>query len=118
MIRVILAEGLTDESFVDAHTQGLTELRSAVEPFTLDYVERRAGVPGEDVARAARLFASLSNGGVNVGTGPNMAPRGNLTEYLGLVLNTLTGHWRREGEALPNPGVLMAPSTGSAPLFA
>ena len=117
MIRVILAEGLTDESFVDAHTQGLTELRSAVEPFTLDYVERRAGVPGEDVARAARLFASLSNGGVNVGTGPNMAPRGNLTEYLGLVLNTLTGHWRREGEALPNPGVLMAPSPSKAQAF-
>lgn len=107
MIRVILAEGLQDDAFLSAHTQGLDALRAAVEPFTLDYVARRADVPAADVARAARIFASSRNGGANVGTGPNMAPRGNLTEYLTLALNTLTGHWRREGERLPNPGVLM-----------
>jgi len=117
MIRVILAEGLTDDGFIAAHTRGLDELRAVVEPFTLDYVARRAGVPGEDVERAARIFAASRNGGANVGTGPNMAPRGNLTEYLTLALNTLTGHWRREGEPLPNPGVLMAPSPSKAQAF-
>jgi anaerobic selenocysteine-containing dehydrogenase len=117
MIRVILAEGLGDLDFVAKHTRGLDDLRAAVEPFTLDYVERRAGVPAEDVARAARVFAAHRNGGANVGTGPNMAPRGNLSEYLTLALNTLAGHWRREGEALPNPGVLMAPSPSKAQAF-
>jgi anaerobic selenocysteine-containing dehydrogenase len=114
MIRVILADGLQDDEFLSGHTQGLDELRAAVEPFTLDYVETRAGVPGEDVARAARIFAGSRNGGANAGTGPNMAARGNLTEYLTLALNTLTGHWRREGERLPNPGVLMAESVAKA----
>jgi len=117
MIRVILAEGLGDLDFVAKHTRGLDDLRAAVEPFTLDYVERRAGVPAEDVSRAARVFAAHRNGGANVGTGPNMAPRGNLSEYLTLALNTLAGHWRREGEALPNPGVLMAPSPSKAQAF-
>lgn len=117
MIRVVLAEGLVDDAFVSRWTRNLDALREAVEPFTLDYVERRAGVPGEDVARAARLFAAHRNGGANVGTGPNMARRGNLTEYLTLALNTLCGHWRREGEPLPNPGVLMAPSPSKAQAF-
>ncbi len=114
MIRVILAEGLVDDAFVSAYARGLDALRAAVEPFTLDYVARRADVSGGDVARAARLFASTRNAGGNVGTGPNMAPRGNLSEYLTLVLNTLTGHWRREGERLPNPGVLMPPTRARA----
>ncbi len=117
MIRVLLAEDRIDHEFVSGWTRGLDELRDRVEPFTLDYVERRAGVPGEDVARAARIFASHRNGGLNLGTGPNMAPRGNLAEYLGLCLNTLTGHWRREGELLPNPGVLMAQTTSKAQAF-
>jgi anaerobic selenocysteine-containing dehydrogenase len=114
MIRVILSEGLSDEAFLSSHTRGLDELKAAVEPFTPDYVEKRAGVPGEDVVRAARLFASSRNGGGNVGTGPNMAKRGNLTEYLTLVLNSLTGHWRRAGESIPNPGVLMPPTRAVA----
>lgn len=117
MIRVLLAEDRIDHAFVADWTRGLDELRALVEPFTLEYVERRAGVSGEDLTQAARIFAAHRNGGLNVGTGPNMAPRGNLTEYLGLCLNTLTGHWRREGELLPNPGVLMAPSPSKAQAF-
>ncbi len=117
MIRVVLAEDLVDREFVSSWTRGLDDLRARVEPFTLDYVEQRAGVPADDLVRAVRLFASHRNGGLNVGTGPNMAARGNLTEYLGLCLNTLTGHWRREGELLPNPGVLMAPSPSKAQAF-
>lgn len=117
MIRMLLAEDRIDHAFVADWTRGLDELRALVEPFTLEYVERRAGVSGEDLTQAARIFAAHRNGGLNVGTGPNMAPRGNLTEYLGLCLNTLTGHWRREGELLPNPGVLMAPSPSKAQAF-
>ncbi|MBB85512.1 MAG: molybdopterin dinucleotide-binding protein [Deltaproteobacteria bacterium] len=117
MLRVLLAEDRIDHAFVADWTRGLDELRALVEPFTLEYVERRAGVSGEGLTQAARIFAAHRNGGLNVGTGPNMAPRGNLTEYLGLCLNTLTGHWRREGEFLPNPGVLMAPSPSKAQAF-
>ncbi|MBJ22297.1 MAG: molybdopterin dinucleotide-binding protein [Deltaproteobacteria bacterium] len=114
MIRVILTENLADDAFLSAHTRGFEGLRAAVDPFRLDYVERRAGVPGAEVERAARIFAAHRNGGGNVGTGPNMAARGNLSEYLTLALNTLVGHWRREGERVPNPGVLMAAGRAKA----
>lgn len=106
MIRVILQEQLYDADFVAQHTQGLAELQRAVEPFTPEYVARRADVPAEDVVAAARIFAQAQRGGATAGTGPNMAGRGNLTEYLLLVLMSLCGRWLKAGERAPNPGVM------------
>ncbi len=110
ILRVILEERLYDAAFVAENASGLERLRGAVEPFTPDYVARRAGVPAELVVRAARSFAGARRGMANAGTGPNMAPRGNLTEYLLLCLNTLCGRWLRAGEPVPNPGVLLPPT--------
>lgn len=106
LLRVILDEGLVDRGFVDAEVQGFDALRAAVEPFTPQYVEQRSGVPAEDLVRAARMFASGSTGSVTAGTGPNMAPRGTLTEYLIACIQTVCGRWLREGDIVPNPYVL------------
>jgi anaerobic selenocysteine-containing dehydrogenase len=114
MIRLILAEGLTDAGFVADNAVGVEALRQAVEPFTPEYVEQRADVPAQDLVLAARTWASGQRGGANAGTGPNMSPRGNLTEYLLLCLTTLCGRYMKEGEALPNPGALMPTVTGKA----
>ncbi|MCH2169566.1 molybdopterin-dependent oxidoreductase [Myxococcota bacterium] len=114
MIRVILDENRVDQAFIDENVQGMEALRKAVAPFTPEYVERRADVPAHDLITAARTFADAERGCANVGTGPNMAPRGNLTEYLCLVLATICGRWLREGERIPNPGVLMAPAFARA----
>ena len=107
LVRVILTEGLIDQDFVDQHAEGLAALQSAVEPFTPEYVAARADVPAGDVVKAAQMFAEGPRGMVSCGTGPNMAPRGTLTEYLVLVLNTLCGRWVKEGEPIPNPFALL-----------
>ncbi len=104
--RVILSEGLHDEAFCNAHVDGVDRLRDAVEAFTPEYVESRAGVPAAQVVEAARLFAGGTRGGVSCGTGPNMAPRGNVTEHFVLAIATLCGRVNREGDAVPNPGIL------------
>jgi anaerobic selenocysteine-containing dehydrogenase len=106
IIRVILAEEIHNKRFVSEETQGLEALKAAVGPFTPEYVARRAGIPPEQVNAAARLFAAGRAGRAGCGTGPNMAPRGTLTEYLALVLNTLVGSWHKEGDRVTNPGVL------------
>lgn len=106
LIRAILVENLLDQAFVRENSRGLEALREAVQPFSPEYVERRADVPREQLVEAARIFATGSRGFALAGTGPNMAPRGNLSEYLLLCLNTLCGRWLRAGEQLPNPGVL------------
>ena len=74
----------------------------------------RAGLRPDEIELAARTFAAGTRGCGVAGTGPNMAPHGNLTEYLLLALNTLCGRWRREGDHVPNPGALLPRATPRA----
>lgn len=106
IIRVILHDGFYDKQFVDTEVSGLEALRTAVEPFTPDYVAERADISGDDLVAAARAFAKARNATVQCGTGTNMSGQSTLTEYLALVLMTLCGQWPRAGELVGNPGVL------------
>jgi len=114
MIRVMLREGFVDEGFVAENADGFEALARAVAPFDPGSAARRAGVPAESIVRAARILGRARRGLSVAGTGPNMSGHGNLTEYLLLCMTTLRGHWRRAGEALPNPGVLMPPASPRA----
>jgi len=106
MLRVILEEELHDEAFCRDHVAGLAALRAAVASFAPDYVEARSGVPAEQMIAAARLFAAGPRGCASSGTGPDMAPHSCLTEQLISALNAVCGRYNREGDELPNPGVL------------
>jgi len=57
LIHVILEEGLEDEQFITARTEGFEELQAAVKPYTLEVGEKLTGVPAEDIERAARIYA-------------------------------------------------------------
>ncbi len=107
MIRIVLEEGLHDEAFVAESARGLETLRAHVAPYTPDVVEARADIPADALLEATRVFASSATGGANAGTGPNMAPRGLLTEYLLACLLTLCGFRPRAGDRVPNPGVVV-----------
>jgi anaerobic selenocysteine-containing dehydrogenase len=107
MVRIVLEEGLYDKDFVETNAQNLDELRHHVEPFTPELVEQRADIPAAKLLEATRLFASFTTGGASAGTGSNMSPRGTLSEYLLACLLTLCGFRAREGDRVPNPGVLV-----------
>lgn len=107
MLHVILRDRLHDAAFTDAHVQGLEALAETVADFTPEVAARRAGLEPSEIELAARTFAAGPRGCGVAGTGPNMSPHGNLTEYLLLALNTVCGRWRREGEAVANPGALL-----------
>jgi anaerobic selenocysteine-containing dehydrogenase len=98
LIGVVLAENLYDASFVEENARGLDALRGAVAPFTPDLVASRAGVAAEDLRAIARRFATAGRGYIACGVGPGFAKSSTLVEYLVLVLETLCGHWMREGE--------------------
>ena len=106
IVKVILDENLFDAEFCEQYVDGLEELREAVAKFTPDYVELRAGVPSELVVEVARVWGNGKRGTATAGTGPNMAPRGNVMEHLLHVLNTLCSRFNKEGDKVPNPGVL------------
>jgi formate dehydrogenase alpha subunit len=58
MMHVIIAEDLYDKTFVEERTEGFEELKKIVSNFTPDYVESIAGIPAEELAAAARLYAT------------------------------------------------------------
>ena len=118
MLHVVFREARVDGAFIDAHVAGARALASAVEPFTPEWAEARADVPAADIEAAARLFSAAERCCGVAGTGPNMAPHGNLTEYLLLALNTVCGHWRRAGDTVPNPGALLPRATPKAQALA
>lgn len=109
MLHVILAENLHDAAFCTRHVAGLDELRAALAPFTPAHAAERAGVPVERLVEAARLFARGPRGGASSGTGPDMGPHACVTEHLMQCLNIVCGRFNREGEKIPNPGVLSDP---------
>jgi formate dehydrogenase alpha subunit len=57
MARVILDEGLANDAFVRARTEGFDAWRGSLERFTLDHAARVTGVPAEAIAQAARWYA-------------------------------------------------------------
>jgi len=58
MMRVIVDEGLADSSFIEERCENFDAFKRSLELFDLDFVERITAVPGEQVAEAARLYAT------------------------------------------------------------
>jgi len=57
LMHVICEEGLADEAFIAARTEGVDAVREAVRPYTPALAEKITGVPADAVVRAARLYA-------------------------------------------------------------
>ncbi|MGZ6738859.1 MAG: molybdopterin oxidoreductase family protein [Nocardioides sp.] len=56
LTRELFEHGWVAEGWVQAHTLGVDDLRSTVDPYTPEEVARICGVDAEDVRRAARIF--------------------------------------------------------------
>ncbi|MEH6581035.1 MAG: molybdopterin-dependent oxidoreductase [Halioglobus sp.] len=106
LIQVIIEEDLYDAEFCDQHIHGFEELRTAVQTFTPSHVAVAAGLEEEQIFEAARIFGRGTRGSAVTGTGPEMGPHANLLQHLVQCLNAICGRHYREGERLPNPGVL------------
>ncbi|QUD90510.1 molybdopterin-containing oxidoreductase family protein [Phenylobacterium montanum] len=112
--RELIASGRFDRDFVEAEADGLQRLSEQLSPFTPEFAAARADVDPDAIRRAALIIGEARRGAFSAGTGPNMAGRGNLTEYLVKTLMTLKGFWRRAGEEVANPGVLIKPAPAIA----
>lgn len=107
LIREVLAKGYEDKDFCRDYVSQVSELRAAVEPFTLAFTAERTGIDEDLIAEAARVFAADNRiGSAFSSTGPNMAARSNLAEHLIQVLNVICGRFMRAGDRLRNQGVI------------
>ncbi len=114
LIRQLIADGSIDREFVDSETQGFEALERSVAPFTPEMVASRAGLDADDIRAAARILGEARRGATCFGTGANMSGHATTVTYLGKVLASLKGWWRRAGETMPNPGVFMDPAPAIA----
>jgi len=64
LMNVIIAENLYDKEYVDKRTEGFDALKTVVEKYTPEYVEKISGVPGEDLKKAARMYAGAGRAAI------------------------------------------------------
>ena len=58
MMRVIVDEGLLDTTFIEERCENFEAFKESLKDFDLDSVERITGIPGEQIAEAARIYAT------------------------------------------------------------
>jgi len=120
MMRVIADEGLLDSAFVEERCENFDAFKQSLQGFNLDSVQQITGVPKEQIAEAARIYATSrpssilyamgitqhSHGTDNVIAIANLAMlTGNIGKP-GAGVNPLRGHNNVQGAcdmgALPN----------------
>ena len=90
MAKYIIDEGLANTAFTDARAEGYAEWVESLADFTLERVSRVTTVPADDIAAAARMYATGYNHKEGDGWGPSAAFFGNgLTQHVGGVDNVL-----------------------------
>ena len=106
IINVVIQEELYDKAFCEEHTTGFDALAKQVAQFDVATVAQAAQIPEEQIYQAARMFGGNKRGSAVTGTGPEMGPHPNLLQHLVQSLNAICGRFNREGERVPNPGIL------------
>jgi predicted molibdopterin-dependent oxidoreductase YjgC len=91
LMAVILKEGLAREDFLQSRTEGLETLKTDLKSVSPQKVEARTGVPGENLAEAARLFAKARKAVILISVGQNSGKEDPALAQAAANLALLTG---------------------------
>jgi formate dehydrogenase alpha subunit len=100
LAHVLIRDGLVDEEFVAARTDGLEAVVDLVADYTPAEVERITGIPAEDVEQAARLYGEAERASIAWGLGVTEQRYGSECVQMICNLALLTGKIGRPGCAL------------------
>ncbi|ADJ25554.1 formate dehydrogenase, alpha subunit [Dehalogenimonas lykanthroporepellens BL-DC-9] len=102
MAGVIIAENLTDRTFIEERTEGFAELAASLKSFDIDHAAGVTGVPADDIRAAARLYATAGPAAILYAMGITQHSHG--TDNVGAIANLamLTGNMGRPGSGV-NP---------------
>ncbi len=102
MMNVILAEGLADEAFIAARTEGFEDLKKVVSEFTPEKAAAITGLEADEIRQAARTFAKADSAAIIYAMGITQHTTGvdNVLSLANLAL--LTGNLGRPGTGV-NP---------------
>ena len=108
MVKVILDEGLEHTADCADLATGVDELRALVAEADLDDLAGRCDVDRSQIESVARDFATAKAAMVVTRTGVSMHVTGTVAEWLGHVLNVITGRMDRPGGRRFEPGYVDA----------
>jgi formate dehydrogenase len=108
IVKVILDEGLEHRQDCDELATGVGELRSLVADADLDDLASRCDIPRSRIEQVARDFAAAHAAMVVTRTGVSLHLAGTVAEWLGHVLNVVTGRMDRPGGRRFEPGYVDA----------
>ncbi len=97
MVKVILDEGLEHRDDCRDLTVGMAGLRALAADADLDDLAARCGLPRTDIETLARDFAAAPGAMAITRTGVSLHLTGTIGEWLGHVLNVITGRMDRPG---------------------
>ncbi len=97
LCHVVVAEGLIDRAFIDAHCEGFESLWPALEGCTPEWAEALSGVAADDIRAAARLYAAQDRSMILWGLGVTEAAHGSNAVFGLINLALMTGNLGRVG---------------------
>ncbi|HED66309.1 MAG TPA: formate dehydrogenase subunit alpha [Planctomycetes bacterium] len=121
MAHVICEEGLLDEDFIAANTEGFESVRETVARYSPEEAEKVCGIPAEDIRWVARRYATTKRAGIFYTLGITEHSHGTDNVYALANLVLMTGHLGKESTGL-NPlrgqnNVQGANDAGASPVF-
>lgn len=108
LVKVVLDEGLEHRQDCAERVNGMGELRALVAAADLDDLAARCDVPRALIQDTARDFAAARGAMVVTRTGVSLHLAGTVGEWLGHVLNVITGRMDRPGGRRFEPGYVDA----------
>ncbi len=100
LAHVVARDGLVDQPFLAARTEGYDETRALLEDYTPADVQRISGVPAADLQRAAHIYAEAGEASVMWGLGVTEHRYGSEVVRLICNLALMCGKVGRRGSAL------------------
>ncbi|HET7824273.1 MAG TPA: molybdopterin oxidoreductase family protein [Anaeromyxobacter sp.] len=111
VVHVLAREGLADEAFLAAETEGWPELRArALAEYAPADVSARTGVPAAEIEELARTLGRARAPFIRIGGGPSRHANGAMTVRTVAVLAAVLGAYGRKGGGFFH-------STGSSQAF-
>jgi len=108
VVKVVLDGGLEHRHDCTELATGLGELRALVADAHLDDLASRCDIPRAQIEQVARDFAAARGAMVVTRTGVSLHLAGTVAEWLGHVLNVITGRMDRPGGRRYEPGYVDA----------
>ncbi|MFO7527207.1 MAG: formate dehydrogenase subunit alpha [Marinobacter sp.] len=100
MLNVIISEGLFDQAYIDAHTEGFEALAASVEGMTPELMSPVCGVAPEVIREVARAYAGAERAMIFWGMGISQHVHGTDNARCLISLALACGHTGRPGTGL------------------